>query len=110
MKLVTLNDLSEIISYKIPDNVSEYKFVYNFISVNREFILETCSIFSDEDLWYSEYYYIFCEKCLQYRKSGYDAGFEQMVFKLLEAISNEIDIDWDIINNLEIKAKKLILE
>lgn len=110
MKFFSLDDLSKITFYKVPDNISEYQFLYNFISVNKDFILENCSTFSYEDLCYSEYYWLLCEKYLRYKKADFDVGLEQMLFKLLETISNEIDIDWNIIKALEIKAKKLILE
>lgn len=108
MKFFTLDNLSEMISCKVSNGVSEYKFLYDFISVNKDFIIKNCSTFSYEDLWYSEYYYLFCEKCLCCGKTGYDAGLEQMLFKLLESISDKIEINWNIINDLEIKAKKLI--
>lgn len=105
MKFFTLDDLSEIIVYKISDNVSEYQFLYNFISVNKDFILQKCNTFSEEDLWYSEYYWLLCEKYFQFKKSGYDAGMEQMIFNLLETISNNIEIDWSVIKDLDMKAK-----
>lgn len=71
---------------------------------DNEFILKNSNEFTVEDLWYSEYYYLMCVKNQNEQNFGYDAGFEQMCFKLLGDIENKIDIYWDIIRNLEEKA------
>lgn len=103
MRIFDLCELLKICTFR-DQKVSDNEFIYNFLCVNKNFILKNSNEFTVEDLWYSEYYYLMCVKNQNEQNFGYDAGFEQMCFKLLGDIENKIDIDWDIIRNLEEKA------
>lgn len=105
LKIFDLSELLKIATIK-KQKLNNHEFIYSFLSVNKDFILENSNDFTIEELWYSEYYHLVCMKNESEYNFGYDAGFEQMCFKLLEIIQNQIRIDWDIICDLEEKASK----
>lgn len=95
MKLVNKDSLDKIINI----NTNEVEeFMYNFLSINKDFILENTTEFTIDDLWYSEYYWL---SELRKKKNKYDAGMDQQLFELLEMMNINIDIDWNIIEDIE---------
>ena len=63
--------------------------------------------FSDQQIFYSRYYYFlsFVEKCKNIH--GEDAGLDQQVFKLLEEGERVGNIDWSIVERLNHQVKSV---
>lgn len=93
MKLFDLQELKKLCSYQKVQNVSDVQFLYEFLSVQKEYILSLSDKFSDSDLWYSEYYWLWAyitELGLQQ-----DAGAQQQLFQLIEQMDWYLEeIDW----------------
>lgn len=101
MNLFNEKELNKIVDAQFKDGNME-EFIYNFISINKEFILEKIAKFTIDDLWYSQYYWLNILKQKYNKKNEYDAGINQQQFKLLEVMMESgISIDWNIIKSIE---------
>ena len=105
MNLFTETALRKIVNIKLNKDIEYY--MYKFLEINKDFILENTNEFVIDDLWYSQYYWFSIIKFKHNKKNGYDAGMEQIQFQLIEIMQqNGIDINWNIIEEIDQKLSK----
>ena len=100
MNLFDLKTLNNICSYEKSEGVTDGRLLYEWLCINKDFILSKTDRFSIEDLWLSEYYWLL----ILIIETGLenDVGAQQQLHKLLENMENNTgEINWEQVELME---------
>lgn len=99
MRILSENELLQLIEKECFENEEEKLRVISILFQNDSDLSMKLHV-DHESIFYSQYFWYLKFQAEFMRNHGYDAGIEQGQFKLLESISNFIDLNWDVIEKI----------